>query len=54
MCEEFDEEELSDRWPCGELKDGGVHDEFGCPIHGSECPYDDEDEEEYEEEATNV
>lgn len=38
-----------DRWPCGELKDGGPEDAMGCPIHGEDCPDDDEDDDESED-----
>ena len=41
--ERFEDEDESDRWPCGELKDGGPGDPHGCPIHGADCP--DEDDE---------
>lgn len=47
---ELDEmsDDESDRWPCGELKDAGPGDEYGCPIHGAECGEDEEDEDEDE------
>ena len=38
-----DAECASDRWPCGEIKDNGPHDQFGCPIHGEGCPEEDGD-----------
>ena len=34
----------SDRWPCGELKDGGPDDPHGCPIHGADCDEDEDGE----------